>query len=104
MQLFPDVKKKRAEFSALNVIWNVLHDIPNFAIQYLAKYFNRMSANTLITLQSGNLTGADIVMLNQRILCDAFFFHDIPKVIIRNQRYQPPFLLDIITEYSVQSY
>ena len=41
------------------------------------------------------------ILLDKGILRDAFLFHDVPEVIIRNHGYQPPSLLDMIIEYGM---
>ena len=96
-----DNKEKRADFSALIIVRDVFHYVPNFTVEDFTKDFDGMGADTLIPPQSGDLSGADIVLFDKSILGDVFLLHNIPEVIIRNHRYQPPYLLDMITEYGV---
>lgn len=42
--------------------------------------FNGVSADSLVPLQSCDLSGTDIILLNKGILRDAFLFHNIPEV------------------------
>ena len=62
----------------LYVIRNIFHNVTDFTVKYLAEDLNSMGAYTLISLQSGNLSGADVVILDQRILGNTLLFHDIP--------------------------
>ena len=58
-----------------------------------------MGANALVTFQAGNLCGADVILFDKGILCDALFLHNLPKIVIRNHISHPP--LDIITEFGI---
>ena len=64
------------------------HNILNIAVENIAKNINGMCADTLITLQSCNLPWAYLIFLNQCVLCDAFLFHHIPQIIVRNHYIQ----------------
>ena len=47
------------------------------------------------------LPGETKTLVYEKILRDAFLFHDVPEVNIRNHGYQPPSLLDMIIEYGI---
>ena len=83
------------------IILDILHYITDFAVKYSTKHINGVGADTLIPLQSCDLSGTDIILLDKGILRDAFLFHNVPEVIIRNHSNQPPSLLDMITECGV---
>ena len=85
----------------LFVIRNICHNISGLALEDFAKYGDGVGTDTLIPLQTGDLSGTDVVFSDQGILGDALFFHNDPQVVVRNQGYHPPLLLDIITEYGI---
>ena len=58
-----------------------MHNIPHITIENTAEYINGVGADTFVPLQPCDLTGADAVFFDQRILGDSFFFHDVPQVI-----------------------
>lgn len=96
------VNKNRADFSALLFfIRDIFHDISNLTVENSAEHFDGVRADTFIPFQTGDLSRADIELLDQGILGNASLFHNIPEVIIGNHSYQPPFLLDMITEYGI---
>lgn len=84
LAFFPTAEKrreKRAGFPALQltfIVFDIFHNIAHFAVQNTAKHLDGMGANTLIALQSCNLRRTDIVFLNEGILGNPFFPHDIP--------------------------
>ncbi len=84
----------------IRIIRDVFHDISYIAIQYPAKNFDGMSTNAFIPLQSGNLPGADIVLLNKRILRHALLLHYLPEIVIGNHNVTPS-PLDIVTDYGI---
>ena len=56
----------------------VFHDILHAAGEDAAEHFDRVGADALVSLHARNLSGADVVLLDQRILCNAFFLHGFP--------------------------
>ena len=64
--------------------WDILHNIAHIALQNAAKCVDSMGANTFISFQTGDLPGADAILLDQGILCDAFLFHCKPKFFVGN--------------------
>ena len=92
---------KRADFSALLLIRYISHNVPHIAFQNSAECIDGVGADALIPFQPGNLPRTDIVFFDQGILGDALFLHHKPQVIVRNQGYHPPLLLDMITESGI---
>ena len=76
------MKEKRADFSALIIIWDILHNVFNFTPKDFTENFDSMGADTFVSLQACNLSGADIILLYKCVLRNAFLFHNIPEVII----------------------
>lgn len=95
------MKEKRADFSALIIIGDVFHNVSYFASKNFTENFDGMGTDTFVPLQSCNLPRADIILLDKSVLRNAFLFHNIPEIVIRNHDYQPPSLLDMITEFGV---
>lgn len=59
-------------------IWDVLHDVLNFAAQYFAKRIDCVCADAFVSFQAGDLARADMVFVDQCILRDALRFHCVP--------------------------
>lgn len=64
--------------AALFFVGDIFHDVTHLTVQNFAKDFNGVGANTFVALEPGDLPGADIVFLNKRVLCNAFFLHFCP--------------------------
>lgn len=64
--------------AALLFVGNIFHNVTNLTVQNFAKDFNSMGADAFVALEPGDLPGADIVFLNKRVLCNAFFLHFCP--------------------------
>lgn len=60
------------------LLFLIFHYIFYVTFQNLAENFYRMGTNTFITLQSRYLSRADMIFVNQSILCYSFFFHCLP--------------------------
>lgn len=56
-----------------------LHDVRNLAFQDAAQQADRFGGNWLVLLQAVQLTGGDVVMVNQRILGDMQFLKLLPE-------------------------
>ena len=69
-------------------------------MQNAAKHINGMGANAFIAFEAGDLTGAYFVLLDECVLRYTFFFHNMPKLVVRDH-VTAPFLLDIITDFNV---
>ena len=59
-------------------IIGVRHYIFNVAFEYPAKHFYRVRADAFVSFEPRDLPGADVVLLNQRILRNALFLHGFP--------------------------
>ena len=79
----------------------VAHDILHLAAKNSAKHVNGVGTDTFVSLQACNLSGTDMIPVDQGILRNSFFFHNVPEVIIRNHRFTISLLPDIITECGV---
>ena len=71
--MLPPCHFGRAVFALF--VGNVLHDVAHITVQNAAEHFNGVGADTFISLQAGDLTGAYMVLLDERILTDAFCSH-----------------------------
>ena len=71
-------------------IRNVFHNVRNFTVQYPAKHINGVGTDTFVPFQPCKLTGTDVILLDQGILTDALFLHNIPEIIVRNHSIQAP--------------
>ena len=71
-------------------IGNVFHYVPDFAVQYPAKHINGVGTDTFFPFQPCKLTGTDVILLDQGILTDALFLHNIPEIIVRDHSIQAP--------------
>lgn len=69
-------------------------------MQDSAKGVDGVGAYAFVSFQPGDLRGADVILLDEGILGESFFFHGFPKLVIRNHS-TTPFSLDIITDYGV---
>ena len=104
MRLDFSLQQKRAGFPALQltfIVFDIFHNIAHFAVQDTAKHLNGMGADALVTLQSGDLRRTDIVFLNEGILGNPFFPHDIPQVVVRNHNIQASLSTWMLTEDDV---
>lgn len=54
------------------------HDVFHLAIQNIAERINRVSTDIGIFPKPGQLSGADVIFIYQRILRNSFFFHSKP--------------------------
>ena len=63
-------------------VFDICHDIPRLTVQDPAENFDRVRADALVSLQSGDLSGADIVFFDQRVLRDAVFLHHAPQFVV----------------------
>ena len=68
----------------------ILHNVFHIALQNSAKHIDGVCADAFISFQSCELAGADVVPLDQSVLGDAFFFQDLPEIVISNHK-TPPF-------------
>ena len=67
--------------SALRLTFFVLavfHDIAHLAMENFAEYFYRVRADAFVALQPCDLPGADMILMDQRILRNAAIVHDRP--------------------------
>ena len=86
----------------LRLLRDVLHNIPDLAVQNPTKTLDGVGADALISFQPGDLAWTDVVFLNEGVLADPAFLHPLPYILKTKQRCHPPlFSLDIITEYGI---
>ena len=61
---------------------DVFHYVFHAAIQDSAKHFDRVGTDAFVALQAGELTGADAVLVDQRVLRHTPFAHGFPQSLI----------------------
>ena len=69
---------KPQQLEGLIFIGNIGGNVAGLTIEDLTEYFQRVGADAFIALEPGDLSRADVVFFNQRILGNPFFFHDGP--------------------------
>ena len=67
----------------------ILHNVTHIAIQDPAEHLDGVGADAFVSFQAGDLSGADMVLLDEGILCDTTEFHHFPKFIIRDHNLCP---------------
>ena len=70
------------------MIRNILHNVPGLALQDFTEHLNCVGADTLISFDSGDLSGTDMMLLDQSVLCDTFYFHNDPEISKGNHNIQ----------------
>ncbi len=80
--LIASMYQKKGGFSALIIIWDIFHNLPNFAVKDSAKHVYGMCAYTFISFQSCNLPGTDSILFDKCILRNTLFLHNDPKVFV----------------------
>ena len=74
-------EKRKATEGPSPLLWvvgDVLHHILHPAIQYPAKHFDGVGADIFVSLDAGDLAGADVVGVDQAVLCDLLLAHGFP--------------------------
>lgn len=66
------------------MIRNILHNVSNITVQNSAKHIDRMGTDAFVALEPGNLSGADVVALDEGVLRNALLFHYVPEIVIGN--------------------
>lgn len=61
---------------------NIEHDIFDSAVKDPAEGVDRVGADALISLETGDLGGTDAILFNQRILGNSLLFHSFPQGVI----------------------
>ena len=73
---FPESKKDSGIF--LFFIFDIFHHIADLAFEDLAEDFDGVGADAFVSFEAGELSGADVILLDQGILSDAPFLHGFP--------------------------
>ena len=74
-------------------VGNVFHNVLHLAVEDPAKDLNGVGADAFVALEPGQLTGTDVVLLDERVLKDPSVLHNVPEIIIGNHAAAPHFLL-----------
>lgn len=74
-------------------VGNVFHNVLHLAVEDPAKGFDGVGADAFVALESGQLTGTDVILLDERVLGDPSVLHNVPEIIIGNHAAAPHFLL-----------
>ena len=64
------------------LIFDIFHNIPNFAVENAAEHFDRVRADAFVALEARDLRGTDAVLFDEGVLRDALFLHDLPQIVI----------------------
>lgn len=72
------------------VVRNIRHDVGNVTAQNATKHVDGVGADALTALQAGDLRRADAVLLDERMLCDAFARHGELQVFVGDHNIQAP--------------
>ena len=90
-KLFPTASSFLVFFSIF--IFGVFHNVLHLAVENSAKDLNGVGADAFVALEPGQLTGTDVVLLDERVLGDPSVLHNVPEIIIGNHAAAPHFLL-----------
>ena len=73
---FPGIQTGFRDY--LFFIFDIFHHIADLAFEDLAEDFDGVGADAFVSFEAGELSGADVILLDQGILSDAPFLHGFP--------------------------
>lgn len=67
---------------------HVFHNVPDLAMEYFTEDFDGVGADALISFEPCDLSGADMVLLDQSVLGDSLLLHNLPQIVVGNHNNQ----------------
>ena len=61
---------------------HIFHNVLHSAVEDAAEKLDGVGADAFVALEAGDLRGTDMVLLDESILRNTFFFHGAPKLVI----------------------
>lgn len=59
-------------------IFDIFHHITNLAFENFTEDFDGVGTDAFVSFEAGELSGADVILLDQGVLSDAPFLHGFP--------------------------